>query len=83
LRETAAAFTNCGLLPTMVAILKWGKSPTYGEIVVNRAYDGERMARKFIGGALEAAAVAAGVARHVIWYVTYQMDGTTHDDVRV
>lgn len=35
------------------------------------------MTRKFIGGALEAAAVAAGVARHVIWYVTYQMDGTT------
>jgi hypothetical protein len=35
------------------------------------------MTRKFIGGALEAAAVAAGVARHFIWYVSYQIDGTT------
>jgi hypothetical protein len=35
------------------------------------------MRRKLIGGALEAAAVAAGVARHVIWYVAYRMDGTT------
>jgi hypothetical protein len=40
------------------------------------------MTRKFIGGALGAAAVAAGVARHVIWYVTYQMDGSTRDDRR-
>jgi hypothetical protein len=40
------------------------------------------MTRKFLGGALEAAAVAAGVARHVIWYVAYQMDGTTRDDTR-
>jgi len=45
--------------------------------VVNQAYDCVQMTRKFIGGALEAAAVAAGVARHVIWYVSYQMDGTT------
>lgn len=35
------------------------------------------MRRKVIGGALEAAALAAGVARHLIWYVSYQMDGTT------
>ena len=47
--------------------------------VVNQAYDGERMTRKFIGGA---AAVAADVARHVIWYLSYQMDGTTRDDAR-
>jgi hypothetical protein len=50
--------------------------------VINQAYDGMEMTRKFLGGALEAAAVAAGVARHVIWYVTYQMDGTTRDDAR-
>jgi hypothetical protein len=48
--------------------------------VVNPAYDGEEMTRKFIGGAVE---VAAGVARHVIWYLSYQMDGTTRDDSRV
>jgi hypothetical protein len=40
------------------------------------------MTRKFIGGAVEAAAVAAGVARHVIWYLSYQMDGTAHHDPR-
>jgi hypothetical protein len=40
------------------------------------------MARKVIGGAVEAAAAAAGLARHVIWYLSYQMDGTTHDDPR-
>jgi hypothetical protein len=40
------------------------------------------MKRKFIGGAVEAAVVAAGLARHVIWYLTYQMDGTTHEDPR-
>jgi hypothetical protein len=37
------------------------------------------MTRRFIGGA---ASVAAGVARHVIWYLSYQMDGTTRDDSR-
>jgi hypothetical protein len=47
--------------------------------VVNQAYDGEQMTRKFIGGAVE---VAAGVARHVFWYLSYQMDGTTRDDLR-
>jgi hypothetical protein len=46
---------------------------------VNQTYDGKGMKRIFIGSALEAAAVAAGVARHVIWYVSYQMDGTTRD----
>ena len=35
------------------------------------------MTRKLIGGALEAVLMAAGVARHVIWYVSYQVDGTT------
>jgi hypothetical protein len=37
------------------------------------------MTRKLIGGALEAVGVAAGLARHVIWYVSYQLDGTTRD----
>jgi hypothetical protein len=40
------------------------------------------MARKLIGGALGAAAAAAGMARHLIWYVSYQMDGTTRDEPR-
>ena len=40
------------------------------------------MTRKLIGGAVEAATVAAGMAKHVIWYLSYQMDGTTRDDSR-
>jgi hypothetical protein len=40
------------------------------------------MKRRVIGGAVEAAAVAAVVARHVIWYLSYQMDGTARDDSR-
>jgi hypothetical protein len=43
--------------------------------LVNQTYDGEQMTRKFIGG-------AAGVARHVIWYLSYQMVGTVRDDPR-
>ncbi|MFL5827139.1 MAG: hypothetical protein ACJ76V_11505 [Thermoleophilaceae bacterium] len=31
--------------------------------------------RKLIVGAIEAVGVAAGVARHVAWYVSYQIDG--------
>jgi hypothetical protein len=32
--------------------------------------------RKLIVGAIEAVGVAADVARHVAWYVSYQIDGT-------
>jgi hypothetical protein len=42
---------------------------------------GGEMTRKLIGGAVEAAAVAAGVARHVIWYLSYQMEGTTREEL--
>ena len=38
------------------------------------------MTRKLIGGALEAVGVAAGLARHVIWYVSYQLDGRARED---
>jgi hypothetical protein len=34
------------------------------------------MTRKLIGEVLD---VAGGVARHVVWYISYQIDGTTHD----
>jgi hypothetical protein len=45
-------------------------------------YDGSVMTRKLIGNALEAVGVAAGVARHVLWYVSYHVDGTTRHDPR-
>jgi hypothetical protein len=38
------------------------------------------MARRLLGGALGAVGAAAEVARHVIWYVSYQLDGTTRED---
>jgi hypothetical protein len=38
------------------------------------------MARRLLGGALGAVGAAAEVARHMIWYVSYQLDGTTHED---
>ncbi|MBX5468415.1 MAG: hypothetical protein IRZ21_00775 [Thermoleophilaceae bacterium] len=34
------------------------------------------VARKLIAGAMEAVGVAAGVARHLAWYLSYQVDGT-------
>jgi hypothetical protein len=37
------------------------------------------MTRKLIGEVLD---VATGVARHVIWYISYQVDGTTREDGR-
>jgi len=39
------------------------------------------MARRLLGGALGAVGAAAELARHVIWYVSYQLDGTTHEDL--
>jgi hypothetical protein len=38
------------------------------------------MTRKLIGNALGAVGVAAGLARHVLWYLSYQVDGTTRID---
>jgi hypothetical protein len=38
------------------------------------------MTVKVLGGALAAAGLAAAVARHVAWYVSYRMEGTTRDD---
>jgi hypothetical protein len=33
------------------------------------------MTRRFFGGAAGALGLAAEVAKHVAWYVTYQIDG--------
>ena len=33
-------------------------------------------ARKVVGGIL---GVAAGAARHAVWYLRYQVEGITHD----
>ncbi len=33
------------------------------------------MAKRLLGGAASAAALAADVARHIAWYVSYQVDG--------
>ena len=37
------------------------------------------VARKVLGGAVNALELAFGVARHVAWYVSYQVDGRTRD----
>ena len=38
------------------------------------------MGKKVFGGALGALEVALGVARHVAWYVSYQLDGRARED---
>jgi len=35
------------------------------------------MHRKLLGAATAVAAVAAGVARHAAWYLSYRVDGST------
>lgn len=40
------------------------------------------MASKLLGGALGVLSVAADVARHAAWYVSYRVDGTAHDEDR-
>jgi hypothetical protein len=37
------------------------------------------MAKKVLGGAASAVEMAVGVARHLAWYVSYQVDGRAHD----
>jgi len=39
----------------------------------------EAVTRKVLGGAVSALELAFGVARHVAWYVSYQVDGTTRE----
>ena len=45
---------------------------------------GTEMAKKLIGGATGALGLAANVARHLAWYVSYQVSGRARDgeDVR-
>ena len=38
------------------------------------------MTKKVFGGALGAVELALGVARHMAWYLTYQVDGRARDD---
>jgi hypothetical protein len=38
------------------------------------------MGKKVFGGALGALDVALGMARHLAWYVSYQLDGRARDD---
>jgi len=38
------------------------------------------MTRRLLGGAFQAVTLTAGVARHVAWYLNYQMDGNARDD---
>ena len=37
------------------------------------------VARKVLGGAVNAVELAFGVARHLAWYLSYQVDGRTRD----
>ena len=39
----------------------------------------DAMAKKLLGGAANAVVLAADLARHVAWYVAYQLDGTPRD----
>ncbi len=41
---------------------------------------GESMARMLLGGAHSVITVAAGAARHLAWYVSYQAGGQARDD---
>ena len=40
------------------------------------------MARKLLGGAVGALSLAAGVARHLAWYVGHQVSGRPRDPDR-
>jgi hypothetical protein len=40
---------------------------------------GGRVGKKVLGGAVAALEVAYGAARHVAWYVAYQVGGKTRD----
>jgi hypothetical protein len=37
------------------------------------------MAKKVLGGAVDALTLAAGVVRHVAWYVSHQVDARPRD----
>jgi hypothetical protein len=41
-----------------------------------------RVAKKIFGGAMSALELAVGAARHVAWYVAYQVDGRARDTKR-
>jgi hypothetical protein len=38
------------------------------------------LGKKLLGGAVGVLTVARDVARHAVWYVRYQVDGTARDD---
>jgi hypothetical protein len=40
---------------------------------------GGGVTRKVFGGAVSALELAYGLARHVAWYLSYHVDGTTRD----
>ena len=40
---------------------------------------GSDVTRKVLGGAASAVELAYGVARHVVWYLSYQVDGKARD----
>jgi hypothetical protein len=43
---------------------------------------GDGVAKKLFGGAVNALELAYGVARHVVWYVAYQVDGRARETER-
>ena len=38
------------------------------------------MSRKLFGGAITVVGTAAATARHLLWYVSYQVDGNSRAD---
>ena len=61
MRDTAAAFTNCGRLPMIVRI----RADTARIMVCG-------MGRKLLGDVI---GLATGVAKHVAWYLAHRMEG--------
>jgi hypothetical protein len=43
---------------------------------------GTAMARKVLGAAANACSAAVSVARHVVWYVSYRVDGRARESRR-
>jgi hypothetical protein len=72
LRETAAAFTNWGRFPMIVAIRTWN-GPEIGPMM------SRVLAGKLLGGAAGILVLAADVARHVAWYVSHRIDPQPRD----
>jgi hypothetical protein len=51
--------------------------------LTDHTYDRSPMARKLLTGAASVISLAAGAARHVAWYINYQVQGATRTEKRM